>query len=114
MIRRPMKEIRNLWLRKSVVNYLDQGGNREQRSRLRSIELGNCGDDIVQGVAFLILAVLSDTIHHAPLLIEQHGKTGKGIIVGLSCLCETRKHAFFLRPSSDPGLQACQTEPCVD
>ena len=68
------------------------------------LSLGNCCDDIAQGITFLIFAVLSDTIDQPLLLIDQHRKTGKGIVVGLSCLCEARDHISILRPLSDPDL----------
>ena len=77
------------------------------------LSLGNCCDDIAQGITFLIFAVLPDTIHHPFLLIDQHRKTGKGIVVGLSCLCEAREHISLLCPSSDPDLQARQAKPCI-
>jgi hypothetical protein len=74
---------------------------------------GNCRNYIAQEITFLIFAVLPDTVHHALLLINQHGKAGKGIVVGLSCFCEAREHISLLCSSSDPGLQACQTKPCI-
>ena len=77
------------------------------------LSLGNYCNYIEQGITFLIFTVLPDTIHHTPLLIDQHRKTGKGIVVGLSCLCEAREHIPLLWPSSDPDLQARQTKPCI-
>src|SRR6185295_1407801 len=77
------------------------------------LSFGNYCDDIVQGITFLIFAVMPNTIHHTLLLIDQHRKTGEGIVVGLSCLCEAREYISFLWPSSDPCLQARQTKPCI-
>ena len=61
----------------------------------------------------MIFAVLPNTIEHPLTLIDQHRKTGKGVIEGLSSLCEARDHISLLRPLSNPGLQARQTKPRI-
>ena len=68
------------------------------------LSLGNRCDDIVQEITFLIFAVSPDTIDQPFMLIDQHGKTGKWIVVRLSCLCEARDDVSILRPLSDPEL----------
>ena len=89
------------------------GGQGAAALKHDRLSRGNCCDYVAMEITFLIFAVLPDTIHHTPLLIDQHRKTGKGIVVGLSCLCEAREHIPLLWPSSDPGLQARQTKPCI-
>lgn len=71
---------------------------------------GKGGRNVKMAIAILILAISPDTIHHVPLLVDQHGETGKGIVVGLSGLCETCEDIPLLRPSSNPDLQARQTK----
>src|SRR4051794_38569958 len=75
--------------------------------------LGNGDGDIALRIAFLILTVLPNTIEHPSMLIDQHGKTGKGIIESLSSLCETCDYISLLRPLSHPDLEACQTKPRI-
>ena len=89
------------------------GGHGAAALKHDRLNRGNFCDYVALGITFLIFAVLPDTIHHTLLLIDQHRKAGKGIVVGLSCLCEAREQISLLWPSSDPDLQARQTKPCI-
>src|SRR5512146_1828719 len=71
---------------------------------------GNGYRHIVRAIAFLVFAVSSDTIYETFALVDQHRETGERIVIGLPGLGQTGEQLSILGPSSDPCLQADETQ----